>query len=446
MKIYVVDDERIIRISLADELRDAGFEVFEFSNAGSALVQMKSEIPDIVISDLKMPDIDGIEFLERIKKLSKDIFVILMTAFSTVSTAVEAMKLGAYDYVEKPFENEKMLLIIDRIIELKEVKDENKKLKIKLKQDFDFTSYVGNSPRVIEIFDLIKIVAQKSTSVLLEGETGTGKELLTNIIHYNSSRNKKPLVKVSCAILSREIFESELFGHEKGSFTGAIVDKIGKFELANGGTLYLDDIDDVPLDLQVKLLRALEEREIERLGSNKIIKIDIRLIASTKKDLRKMVDEGTFREDLFYRLSVFPIQLPPLRERPEDVISLTKHFVKIFSGENKKQIDQSVYDILIAYPFPGNVRELRNLSERLCLLSLGGKINKEIIPYEVKFPGFKPTCFSFDNKNLNEILEEVERNAILGALDKGQGNKAKAAEILGIPASTLKSKISKHNL
>jgi len=446
MKIYVVDDERIIRISLADELRDAGFEVFEFSNAGSALVQMKSEIPDIVISDLKMPDIDGIEFLERIKKLSKDIFVILMTAFSTVSTAVEAMKLGAYDYVEKPFENEKMLLIIDRIIELKEVKDENKKLKIKLKQDFDFTSYVGNSPRVIEIFDLIKIVAQKSTSVLLEGETGTGKELLTNIIHYNSSRNKKPLVKVSCAILSREIFESELFGHEKGSFTGAIVDKIGKFELANGGTLYLDDIDDVPLDLQVKLLRALEEREIERLGSNKIIKIDIRLIASTKKDLRKMVDEGTFREDLFYRLSVFPIHLPPLRERPEDVISLTKHFVKIFSGENKKQIDQSVYDILIAYPFPGNVRELRNLSERLCLLSLGGKINKEIIPYEVKFPGFKPTCFSFENKNLNEILEEVERNAILGALDKGLGNKSKAADILGIPASTLKSKISKHNL
>ena len=446
MKIYVVDDERIIRILLADELRDAGFEVFEFSNAGSALVQMKSEIPDIVISDLKMPDIDGIEFLERIKKLSKDIFVILMTAFSTVSTAVEAMKLGAYDYVEKPFENEKMLLIIDRIIELKEVKDENKKLKIKLKQDFDFTSYVGNSPRVIEIFDLIKIVAQKSTSVLLEGETGTGKELLTNIIHYNSSRNKKPLVKVSCAILSREIFESELFGHEKGSFTGAIVDKIGKFELANGGTLYLDDIDDVPLDLQVKLLRALEEREIERLGSNKIIKIDIRLIASTKKDLRKMVDEGTFREDLFYRLSVFPIHLPPLRERPEDVISLTKHFVKIFSGENKKQIDQSVYDILIAYPFPGNVRELRNLSERLCLLSLGGKINKEIIPYEVKFPGFKPTCFSFENKNLNEILEEVERNAILGALDKGLGNKSKAADILGIPASTLKSKISKHNL
>ncbi|NOR88333.1 MAG: response regulator, partial [Bacteroidales bacterium] len=296
MKIYVVDDERIIRVSLADELRDAGYEVFEFANAISALSQIKTIIPDIVITDMKMPEMNGIDFLKKIKGFKPNIYVILMTAYSTVSTAVEAMKLGAYDYISKPFDNEEMLLTIKRVLELKQVKDENKALKIKLKQDYDFSSYVGNSKGVNQIFDLVKIVAQKSTSVLLVGETGTGKELLTNIIHYNSSRNKKPLVKVSCAILSREIFESELFGHEKGAFTGAIADKAGRFEKADGGTLYLDDIDDIPLDLQVKLLRALEEREIERLGSNKAIKIDIRLIASTKKDLKKMVEEGKFRE------------------------------------------------------------------------------------------------------------------------------------------------------
>lgn len=446
MRIYVVDDERIIRVSLADELRDAGFEVLEFAHASPALMQMKDMMPDIVITDLKMPDINGIEFLKRIKKINTSVYVVLMTAYSTVSTAVEAMKLGAYDYIEKPFDNEKILLIIERIIELKQVKDENKELKIKLKQDYDFSSYVGRSPKVGEIFDLVKIVAQKSTSVLLVGETGTGKELLTNIIHYNSNRSKKPLVKVSCAILSREIFESELFGHVKGAFTGALSDKIGRFEMASGGTLYLDDIDDVPLDLQVKLLRALEEREIERVGGNKTIKIDIRLIASTKKDLRKMVDEGEFREDLFYRLNVFPIQLPPLRERPEDIIELVKHFVSVYSDNTEKQIDNEVFEVLKRYPFHGNVRELRNLSERLTLLSTDNKIEKSIIPYEIKFPGFKPTCFTFDNKTLVEIIEEVEKNAILGAMDKASGNKAKAAEILGIPASTLKSKIAKFDL
>ena len=446
MKIYVVDDERIIRVSLADELKDEGFEVMEFAHAAPALLKMKEEQPDIVITDLKMPDINGVEFLKKIKQINSNIFVVLMTAYSSVQTAVEAMKLGAYDYIEKPFDNEKILLIIDRILEFKKVKDENKELKKKIKQDYDFSSYVGNSERVNEIFDLVKIVAQKPTTVLLAGETGTGKELLTNIIHYNSKRSKKPLVKVSCAILSREIFESELFGHSKGAFTGAVSDKIGKFELANEGTLYLDDIDDVPLDLQVKLLRALEEREIERLGSNKVIKVDIRLIASTKKDLRKMVDEGKFREDLFYRLNIFPIRLPPLRERPEDITQLVKHFVSIYSDDGEKQIDEEVLEVLQKYPFPGNVRELRNLSERLTLLSTSKRIEKSIIPFEIKFPGFQPNCFAFDNKNLNQILEEVEKDAILSALDKTHGNKSRAADMLGIPASTLKSKIAKFEL
>jgi len=446
MKIFVVDDERIIRVSLADELRDANFEVFEFSNAGAALMEMQITVPEIVITDLKMPDINGIDFLKRIKLINKNIFVVMMTAYSTVSTAVEAMKLGAYDYIEKPFDNEHILIILDHIQELKQVKDENKQLKIKLKQNYDFSAYVGNNQKVLEIFELVKIVAQKQTSVLLVGETGTGKELLTNIIHYNSKRNKKPLIKVSCAILSRELFESELFGHEKGAFTGAMSEKIGRFEQADGGTIYLDDIDDVPLDLQVKLLRALEEREIQRVGSNKVIKIDIRLIASTKKDLRRMVDEGKFREDLFYRLNVFPINLPPLRERPDDIEKLTKHFISVFSEGEVELIEEEVFDILKEYPFQGNVRELRNLCERLALLSIDNKITKAIVPYEIKYPTLKTTNSTFDNKTLTEILEEVEKNAIVAALDKAAGNKAKAAEILGLPASTLKSKIAKFSL
>ena len=293
---------------------------------------------------------------------------------------------------------------------------------------------------------MVKIVAEKSTSILIIGETGTGKELLTNIIHYNSNRRKGPLVKVSCAILSREIFESELFGHEKGAFTGAIDQKIGRFEQADGGTIYLDDIDDVPIDLQVKLLRALQEREIERVGGKKPVKIDIRVIASTKKDLRKMVDEGCFREDLFYRLNVFPVKLPPLRERHKDIIALTKHFVAVYTEGQKIQIKEEVFDVLLNYNFPGNIRELRNLCERLTLLSVNNIIDCATLPYEIKFPGHSPSVFTFNNKTLNEIVEEVEKNAIMGALDKSHGNKARAAEILGLPATTLKSKILKYNL
>ena len=446
MRIYVVDDERIIRVSLADELRDAGFEVFEFAHANAALMKMRDLKPDLVITDLKMPDIDGVELLKRVKEIDQNIFVILMTAYSTVSTAVETMKLGAYDYIEKPFDNQSVLLIIERIIELKQIKDENKELKIKLNQKYDFSSFVGDSPAIGKVFDLVKIVAKKDTSILIIGETGTGKELLTNIIHYNCSRNKKPLIKVSCAILNRDIFESELFGHEKGAFTGAISEKIGRFEMANEGTLYLDDIDDIPLDLQVKLLRALEEGEIERVGGSKVIKVDIRLIASTKKNLRKMVDEGKFREDLYYRLNIFPIMLPPLRERPKDIVNLTNHFISVFAPNEDIAIDDDALNILKNYHFRGNVRELKNLAERLTLLSINGKITTETIPYEIKFPDIRPDHLTFENMALNDILENVEMNSIQMALDKTNGNKAKASELLGIPASTLKSKISKYKL
>lgn len=445
MKIFVVDDERIVRISLVDELVELKHEVYEFAHAGSALSQIQNLQPEIVISDIKMPDIDGITFLKKIKELNNNIYVILMTGYSTVSSAVEAMKLGAYEYIEKPFPNQKMINLINHISEIKEIRQENVELKSRLKQEYSFDSYVGNSRYVAEIFHLVKLVAQKSTSVLIVGETGTRKELLTNIIHFNSLRKNKPLVKVSCAILSKELFESELFGHVKGAFTGATSDKKGRFELAEGGTIYLDDIDDVPLELQVKLLRALQEHEIERVGDTKTKKIDVRLIASTKKDLRKMVDEGKFREDLFYRLNVFPINLPPLRDRVDDIETLTKYFVSQYEGAQHKKIDTTVLDILKKYPFPGNIRELKNLVERLIILSEDGNITKDIIPFEITYPKKKVNVSSID-ANLNELVADFEKNMILETLDKCNNNKTKTAEKLGIPVTTLKSKINKYGL
>jgi len=443
LKVFIVDDERIIRVSLVDDFRDEGYQVWEFASATSALAQIKEHKPQIIITDVKMPEMSGIEFLKKIKEFDPNITVILMTAFSTVSDAVQVMQLGAQDYITKPFDNQKLVNSVNNIRYLNKIKIENKTQVKKITEKFDFSSYVGSSEMVQQVFELIEIVASKSTTVLITGETGTGKELITNVIHHNSNRKDKPLIKVSCAILSREIFESELFGHEKGSFTGADDKKIGRFELADTGTIYLDDIDDVPLDLQVKLLRALEEREIERVGSKQAVKIDIRVIASTKKDLRELVEQGKFREDLYYRLNVFPINLSPLRSRGSDVIELTKYFVDKFSENEKIEIDKEVFDALLNYNFPGNTRELKNLCERLVLLSKNNRISAKSLPLYISASEVKLNSENFENKPLNEIMEDIEKNIIENAMNKAGGNKAKAAEILGIPASTLKSKLSK---
>ncbi len=448
MKIFVVDDERLIRVTTADDLREAGHQVREFSSALAALKFLRDEEAgvDIILTDLKMPDMDGLEFMSKLRPQRPDVFFLLMTAHATVDTAVEAMKQGAYDYIAKPFSIDELLLTIERIKEVKTVKEENKQLRSQVRKKFDLSTFIGRSEETQKVFELVKIIAEQPTTVLITGETGTGKELLTNIIHFNSSRSRMPFIKVSCAVLSRELIESELFGHVKGAFTGADSAKTGRFEMANNGTLYLDDIDDIPYDLQVKLLRALEEGEIERVGGGDTIKIDVRVIASTKKDLKQLAAEGKFREDLFYRLNVFPINLPPLRERPGDVVMLANHFVKEFSPAKTIAIDPEVLEILKQYPFPGNVREIKNLMERLVLLSKGGLIDKRIIPMEVRFPGKPHSCFYFENKPLEEILREVETNAIRDALMRSGGNKAKAAHILSVPASTLKSRIDKLNL
>ncbi|HLO90700.1 MAG TPA: sigma-54 dependent transcriptional regulator [Lentimicrobium sp.] len=445
LKILVVDDERIVRVTISDDLRDAGYKVREFSSASSALQHLREAdaAVDIIITDLKMPEMDGLEFLSKIKQINPDIYVLLMTAHGSIQTAVEAMKLGAYDYLTKPFNIDELLLIINRINEHKEIKAENRQLRGTVKKQFDLSTFVGMNNAVDNVFELVKIIADKNTTVLIVGETGTGKELLTNIIHYNSNRIKGPFIKVSCAILSREIFESELFGHEKGAFTGAEKQKIGRFEMANNGTIYLDDIDDLPYDLQVKLLRVLEEGEIERVGGTETIKIDVRVIASTKKNLKDLAAEGKFREDLYYRLNVFPINLPPLRERPGDIELLARHFANEFSNGARISIDDEVIELLKRYPFKGNVREIKNLMERLVLLAQDGVITKKLLPIEVRFPGKPHNCFFFGDKALEDIIKEVETNAIRDALLRSGGNKAKAATLLQVPASTLKSRIEK---
>ncbi len=445
--IWIVEDERIVRVSLADELRDAGYKVREFANGNSVLTAFShNELPDIIITDIKMPGIDGVELLKIIKEVNNSIQVLMITAYGSVENAVEAMKLGAYDYIIKPFNKDEILLNINKILELKTYREENKLLKEKIAGKYDFSTYVGKEQGNKQLFDLIKLVAQKDTTVLITGETGTGKELLTNIIHYNSERSTKPFIKVSCAILARELFESELFGHEKGAFTGAQEKKPGRFERAHGGTLYLDDIDDMPIELQVKLLRALEEGEIERLGGTQTINIDVRLIASTKKNLLQLVQEGKFREDLYYRLNVFPIYIPPLRERQGDIKVLAGHFMHQFSTNPDISIAKEALDVLLAYPFPGNVRELRNIMERLVLLAQDKIIELRHIPGELINRDRIHICPTVGTKPLNEMLAEYELTMIKQALQKAQNNKARAAELLGIPATTLRSKIDKKNI
>lgn len=446
LKIAVVDDERIIRLTLADDLRDKGYEVKEYANAQSVLIDFKEFNPDIVITDIKMPQMSGIELLEKLKGVKPEIFVVVMTAYGSVGTAVNAMKLGAFDYLTKPFNTDEIFLILKKIKELKSIKKENKILREKIEKKYDFSKYIGDEKTNKNIFKLVKIVANTNTSVLITGETGTGKELLTNIIHFNSNRINKPFIKVSCAVLSKEIFESEVFGHVKGAFTGAIYDKTGRFELAHQGTIYLDDIDDVPLDLQVKLSRVLEEHEIEKVGSTKVIPIDVRLIASTKRDLKELVQEGKFREDLYYRLKVFPINLPPLRERKKDIKYLIEFFIDKYSYINNTTIDSDAIDALINYNWPGNIRELKNLMERLILLATNEVITKDLIPLSITQPLFSSVLTNTSQKSLDQAIADVEISLINSALINANNNKTKAAIALGLPPSTLRTKMDKYGI
>ncbi len=441
-KIMIVEDERILRVSLTDELEEAGYNVEAFENAQDALEKLKKKKIDLVLTDIKMPEMDGIQLLEEIKLMRPDTAVIMMTAYGSIDSAVDAMKKGAYDYLNKPFKMDELYMLISRIEEFKRMQEENQQLRAQL-ETAKGDVFVGKSEAVQETIKLVNKVAQTDSTVLITGETGTGKELLTQTIQQNSHRKDKPFIPVNCAVLSREIFESELFGHEKGAFTGAKDTRQGRFELADGGTLYLDDVDDIPLDLQVKLLRVLQEREFERVGGSQAIEVDVRVISSTKADLKKLIKEGKFREDLYYRLNVFPIHIKPLRERKEDIPVLIDYFINQQSLQESVRVPDNVLNRLVEYDWPGNVRELKNIVERLLLLSENGVIKMSSLPAEIYKPEREKQPSQLGEDSLENMVRNYEVGLIQQALEKTNGNKAKAAELLAIPATTLRSKISK---
>lgn len=445
--ILIVDDEPIKQIVMKEQLEAKGFSVDTYDNAIDAEKAMSCNSYDVVLTDIRMPGLDGISFLRNIKEKNPNQAVIIMTAYGTVETAIEAMKQGAYDYLQKPFSTEELILKLDRLMNFKNIVEENQTLREQLAHNRVETKLIGRSAAMREILSKIHTLAMVESNVLIQGDSGTGKECVARLIHESSVRSKMSFIAVSCASLPPDLIEAELFGHEKGAFTGAGRQHIGRFELAHGGTIFLDDVDDIPLELQVKLLRVIQERKLERVGGETTINVNFRLIAATKKNLFSLVKEGKFREDLYYRLSIVPVYLPPLRERMEDVPVLCEYFVNKFAirlNRPNPQIDQGVLTKLMAYSWPGNVRELENVVERMLVLSDDGHITKDILPEEF----FEPCPSAVTVKtghletiDLNITLSSIEDQLVRWALAKSNNNLAKAASLLNIPRSSLQYKI-----
>jgi DNA-binding NtrC family response regulator len=454
-RILVIDDEESIRELLKDFLESKGFEVAVASDGESGLMILREDKFDLFLLDLMMPGISGLDVLRETAAENFSIPSIVITAHATVQTAVEAMKLGAFDYITKPFDLEDIYLAIKRALEFSKLQNENFRLKKELKKKFGFHKIIGNSQRIQDVIKFIEKIADTNSTVLVTGESGTGKELVAKTIHYNSSRSRKPFVPLNCAAIPKDILESELFGHEKGAFTGAVSTRIGRFELANNGTLFLDEIGELAPALQVKLLRVLQEKEFERVGGIKTIKVDVRIIAATNRDLEKAVTEGAFREDLFYRLNVLPFHLPPLRKMKEDVPLLVEHFIDEISKKKKREapkISEETMNILANYKWPGNVRELENLVERLIILKEGDTLSLQDLPERffdkrhMQKTGGKAHILSTDGVDLNSMIEEIENNMIIQALQLSKGVKSKAANLLGLNRTTLIEKLKKKDI
>lgn len=453
-KILIVDDEKLMRVSLEDKLMKVGYAVISLSNAVEGLAVLQSENFDAVITDVRLPRMDGIEFLREIKKVSPDTVVIIMTAYGSIENAVIAMKEGAYDYVTKPFSLEELMIKLQKALKHKDMVAENILLKRQVVSQFGYNNMIGKTDVMKRVFEIINTVSNRDTTVLIQGESGTGKELTAGAIHYTSNRKDGPFVKLSCAALNKEILESELFGHEKGAFTSAIKTRRGRFELADGGTIFLDDVDDIPLEMQVKLLRVLQEREFERVGGEETISINVRVICATKKDLKKLVHERRFREDLYYRLHVVTIHLPPLRERKEDIPLLATHFMKKYVAQQKvtvHSISPEVFHVLLIYQWPGNIRELENTIEHAMAFCTSGVITPKDLPENFREEETPSGLFSIelstiDSLDLQETLSEAERKLLVWAYQKTKGNQVRMSEILRIPRTTLQNKLVKYNI
>lgn len=445
LRILVIDDEAIMREYVEEALLRGGHEVDTAASGKEGVDSARKNLYDIVVTDLKMAPMDGLEVLKEIKKGSPRTHVIIMTAYGTVETAVAALKEGADDYIMKPFAPDELELAVSRAIERERLTEENRYLREELNQAYDFHAMVGVSDAMRQVYDQIKKVADSRATVLIRGESGTGKELVARAIHYTGKRNEKPFIKVNCAALSAGLLESELFGHEKGSFTGAHDRKIGRFELADEGTLLLDEVSEISPELQPKLLRALQEREFERVGGTKSIQVDTRIIGTSNRDLEKAVSEGQFREDLFFRLSVIPIVLPPLRERREDIPALMDYFLERYVHENGRPIEgfsEETRRFFLEYDWPGNVRELQNAVERAVVLSNDPVLDPH--HFSLQGSGAKKSNGNFVTVGVGTTVADMEKKLILRTLDCCDDNRTHAAKLLGISVRTLRNKLKEY--
>jgi len=434
-RILVVDDEEIVRESLGGWLEKDGYFVAKAPDGASALGMLEAEPWSILIVDLKMPGLDGMQVLERAKKRTPDLAVVMMTAYATVDTAVGAMKLGAYDYLVKPFDPEELSLMMQKIVAQQALLRENAVLRQALKQEYRFRDLVSKSPAMQAIFDLARTAARSNSTILVLGESGSGKEVLARAVHQESPRAQGPFVAVSCASLTESLLESELFGHERGAFTGAFARRKGKFEAADGGTLFLDEVGDVSSKLQLDLLRVLEDRRFHRLGGNAPVEVDVRIVAATNRDLHKAVQEGRFREDLYYRLNVIPISIPPLRQRREDVPLLVEEFLARLSrrsGLRPKRVSAEAMEVLQAYSWPGNVREVRNVVERLMIMVTDDEIRPEHVQLQA---AAELPARDGQLTTLKEARERFERAYVEQVVQHCHGNMSQAARVLGLERS-----------
>ena len=448
-RILIAEDEPLLRVSLSDALRKEGWTVDVAADGQQGLALFEAHLHDVVLADLVMPHLSGLDLLRRIKALQVDTIVLIMTAHGSVERAVDAMREGAADFITKPFSMAQLLVRLDHVCSMRVLREQNERLQEQLEERYSFSNIIGRSKQMREVFDLIRQVADSDTTVLVQGESGTGKEMVASAIHFNSRRRARPYVRVSCASLPESLIESELFGYEKGAFTGAIQRRVGRFEAASGGTLLLDEIGDLPLNFQVKLLRVLQERHIERLGSNRPVPVDVRIVAASLRPLEEEIAEGAFREDLYFRINTVTIYLPALRERREDIPLLAGAFLREFSQARAKPLEgftDPALEVLTAHPWPGNVRELRNAVERAVLLSRGSRVTPEDLPAGLRASAERPAPLpgSTEPVSLQEAVAQAEVQAIKAALAATKGKRNEAAMLLGVTRKTLWEKIRHH--
>jgi two-component system NtrC family response regulator len=446
-KVLVIDDDESLRRVLEYNLAQEGYAVLTAASGEQGLDLLKREGADLVVTDVRMAGMDGLQVMEGVRRLDPGIQVIIITAFGTIEMAVEAMKAGAFHYITKPFNRDELRLTIKKALQLKELQRANVALRKELQERLGLDNIIAESPQMKRILEMLERVAPTETTVLILGESGTGKELIARAIHANSARAEGPFVAVNCAAIPETLLESELFGHVKGAFTGAIRDRVGKFEAAEAGTIFLDEIGEMRPDLQVKILRCLEERTLERVGDNRPIRVDVRVLAATNKDLSKAIQAGEFREDLYYRLNVVPLSIPPLRERREDIRALAQHFLKRLGASPRLAIAPDAFRALASYDWPGNVRELENALERALIFQRGDVIRLDDLPETIRRPRLRETAtlpMSLPEAGLS--LEEVEKELILRALQKHEWNQSRAARYLGITRHTLLYRMEKYGI